>query len=430
MSLHDPLFADDRVDLDVLRQRAHNYRWAEVEEDVIPLTAADSDFPIAAEIREAMASYIASGYLSYGANHGLPSFRATVAETLARRRGIPCAPAAVFAANSAASAMFLVAKALLQPGDEVLIADPVDFLFERSVVAAGGVVRRFAINVDRGMTVDVDEVEALIGPRTRMIAICNPHNPLGRVWSREELAELAALALRHDLEILSDEVWSDVVFDGASMVSVAALSPEIAARTHTVYGFSKGYGLAGLRLGVVLCPSPAAADRLAEVSHADATAYGVSTLSQVAGAAALTRGGAWQRRFVAHLRAQRDLAVERLNAMPGVRCHAPEGTFVVFPEITGLGLDIDEAALAERIQREARVALVPGSPAFFGPGAAGHLRLSLATSRGLLNEALDRLEAWIRSERREPRAAAEITRPTRRRELVDAAPERPSPTAG
>ncbi|MEZ4381333.1 MAG: aminotransferase class I/II-fold pyridoxal phosphate-dependent enzyme [Nannocystaceae bacterium] len=410
MSALDPLFADDRVDLDVLRQRAHNYRWAEVEEDVIPLTAADSDFPIAAEIRGAMAAYIDSGYMSYGPNHGLPIFRATVAETLARRRGIPCAPAAVFAANSAASAMFLVAKALLQPGDEVLIADPVDFLFERSVVAAGGIVRRFAVDLERGMTVDVDAVEALIGPRTRMIAICNPHNPLGRVWSREELAALAELALRHDLQILSDEVWSDVVFD-APMISVAALSPEIAARTHTVYGFSKGYGLAGLRLGVVLCPSPAAAERLAEISHADATAYGVATLSQIAGVAALTRGGAWQRRFVAHLRAQRDLAVERLNAMPGVRCHAPEGTFVVFPEITGLGLELDEAALAERIREEARVAVVPGSPAFFGPGAAGHLRLSLATSRGLLTEALDRLEAWIRRERREPRSAAEICGP-------------------
>ena len=411
MSPHDPLFTDDRVDLEVLRQRAHNYRWAEVEDGVIPLTAADSDFPIADEIRTAMVDYVESGYLSYGTERGLPSFRATVVDTLARRRRIPCTADAVFAANSAASAMFLVAKALLQPGDEVLIADPVDFLFERSVVAAGGVVRRFSLDPET-LTVDLAEVEALIGPRTRMIAICNPHNPTGRVWTREELAGLAELAVRHELEILSDEVWSDIVFEEGAMVSVASLGPAIAARTHTVYGFSKGYGLAGLRLGVVLCPSPEAASRLAAVSHADATAYGVSTLSQIAGAAALSRADAWQRRFVAHLRAQRDLAVARLSAMPGLRCPCPEGTFVVFPEVTSVchELELDEAALAERIQREAKVALVPGSPAFFGPGAAGHLRLSLATSRALLTEALDRLEAWIRGEQRRPRQVEDLCR--------------------
>jgi len=403
MTVHsDPLFADECVDLDVLRQRAHNLRWAEVAADVIPLTAADSDFPVATSIRAAMSDYLGSGYLSYGTDRGLPIFRATVAETLCRRREIPCRADAVFATNSAASAMFLVATAVLDPGDEVLIADPVDFLFERSVVAAGAVVRRFPILSEGELRFDPRAIEAQIGPRTRMLSICNPHNPLGHVWTRAELEALGELALRHDLVILSDEVWSDIVYRPGAMISTASLSPEIAARTYTVYGFSKGYGLAGLRLGVVLCPSADAALRLAEVSHANETAYGVSTLSQIAGVAALERAGAWQRRFVNHLERNRDLAVARLNAMPGVSCEQPEGTFVVFPAIEGLGGEVDESVIAERIHRQARVAVVPGSPRFFGPGAAGHLRLSLATSRGLLVEALDRLDRWFRAAEKRP----------------------------
>ncbi len=396
----DPLFADTSVDLDVLRRRAHNLRWAEVADDVIPLTAADSDFPIAAPIQEAIAEYVSSGYLSYGTDRGLPEFRRAVAEFLGARRGIPCDADRVFAANSAASAMFLVAEAVLEAGDEVLIADPVDFLFERSVAAVGGVVRRFPVCAEGERRFDIRAIEALIGPRTRMLSICNPHNPLGCVWTREELAMLAELAVRHDLVILSDEVWSDIVYAPQRMIATASLGPEVASRTYTVYGFSKGYGLAGLRLGAVLCPSAEATQRLAAVSHANETAYGVSTLSQVAGAAALTGAGPWQERFVAHLQRQRDLAVERLRRLPGVHCHTPEGTFVVFPVVSAVmrSLGIDEHALADRIHKEARVALVPGSPRFFGPGAAGHLRLSLATSRGLLSEALDRLEQWCRRE--------------------------------
>lgn len=394
----DPLFADERVDLAVLRERAHNLRWAEVAEDVIPLTAADSDFPIAAEIGAAIAEHVAAGYLSYGPASGLPRFREAIARAYREGRGVTCTSEQVFATNSAASALFLAAAAVLQPGDEVLIPDPVDFLLERSVVAAGGVVRRYRLHPERGYTFDVDEIAASITPRTRMISICSPHNPLGRVWTRAELAAIADLALAHGLTILADEVWSDIVFEPAEMISIASLSPAVAAQTYTVYGFSKGYGLAGLRLGALLCPDADAASRVAVLAGARDTAYGVATLSQIAGVAALERAGGWQRRFLEHLRQNRDLALARLRAMPGVRCHRPEGTFVVFPDVSALGLD--EVVLAERLHAEARVAVVPGSPRFFGPGAAGHLRLSLATSRGLLVEALDRLEGFIQAEAR------------------------------
>lgn len=392
----DPLFAADQVDVPTLRARAFNYRWAAHPDGVIPLTAADSDFPVAGEILEALREYLRAGYLPYGPAEGLPELRAAAAHRFRDRRGIDCREDDIFVANSAASALYLVAQCTLtQPGDEALVADPCDFLFERAVSAAGGVVRRYRLGAGRGHGFDPAEIESLITPRTRLLTVCNPHNPLGRVWHRDELEALGDIAVRHDLWIMSDEVWSDIVFAPNAFTAVAALRPEIAQRTFTVYGFSKGYGLAGLRLGLVLSPNARQHRLLVETSHADDTAYGASTLSQIAGIAAFERADGWLARFVAHLQRQRDHAVMRLNQMAGVRCHRPEGTFVVFPDVSELGLDAE--AIVDALREHHGLAAVPGIPRFFGPGARGHLRLSIATSRRLLDAALDRLQSGLRA---------------------------------
>ena len=269
------------------------------------------------------------------------------------------------------------------------------------MLAAGGVVRRWPT---AGGAYDVAALEALVTPRTRLISLCNPHNPLGRVLRRDELEAIAEVALRHDLWILSDEVWSDIVYAPHAHVSMASLGADVAARTLTVFGFSKSYGLAGMRLGLLAAPDPAQRTALMALAHAGDTAFGASTVSQVAGAAALALGDDWRRRFVAHLRRRRDEAVARLNAIPGVRCALPEGTFVAFPDVSRLGVDQDE--LARRLLDDHDVAVVPGSASFFGPGAAGHLRLSFATSREILGDGLDRIEAGLRAAAHERAAAA------------------------
>jgi aspartate/methionine/tyrosine aminotransferase len=212
------------------------------------------------------------------------------------------------------------------------------------------------------------------------------------------LEEIATVALRHDLWILSDEVWSDIVFPPHEHVSIATVDDAVAARTFTVLGFSKSYGLAGMRLGLVVAPDRTSRDQLMAAAHAGDTAYGASTVSQVAGAAAYEFGGRWLRRFLAHLRRQRDYAVARLNAMADIHCETPEGTFVVFPD--GSRLAVDQDQFAERLLERHRVAVVPGSPAFFGPGAAGHVRLSLATSRRILADGLNRFERGVQATRR------------------------------
>jgi aspartate/methionine/tyrosine aminotransferase/2-polyprenyl-6-methoxyphenol hydroxylase-like FAD-dependent oxidoreductase len=398
----DALFSDDRVDVPVLRSRAYNHRWAVQRAGVIPLTAADPDFPACAQIIAAVQRHLACGYVSYGPPEGLPELRGAAACALGERHALPCTPDTLLPTDGAASAVFLAARfALARPGDEAIVPDPVDFLLERSVLAAGGVVRRWTT---AGGVYDVARLEALVTPRTRLISLCNPHNPLGRVLRRDELEAIADVALRHDLWILSDEVWSDIVYAPHAHVSMASLGADVAARTLTVFGFSKSHGLAGMRLGLLAAASPQQRTRLMALAHAGDTAFGASTISQVAGTAALELGDDWRRRFVQHLRRRRDQTVARLDAIPGVRCAVPQGTFVAFPDIARLGVDQDE--LARRLLDDHDVAVVPGSASFFGPGAAGHLRLSFATSRAILAEGLDRVEAGLLAAAREERAAA------------------------
>jgi DNA-binding transcriptional MocR family regulator len=172
----DPLFADDVVDLATLRQRAYNYRWAVQPPGVIPLTAADPDFPVCEEIIAAVQRHLGAGYVPYGPPEGLPGIRHVATETLRRRHGLSCGPDTLFPTDGAASAVFLAARlALPVAGDEAIIPDPVDFLLERSVRAAGGVVRRWPTAGGRH---DAAQLEALVTPRTRLISLCNPHNPL------------------------------------------------------------------------------------------------------------------------------------------------------------------------------------------------------------------------------------------------------------
>jgi aspartate/methionine/tyrosine aminotransferase len=409
MSVQPPDAPHHEPDFEALRERAFNLRWATVAPDVIPLTAADPDLPVAREVTGAIADYIARPHLSYGPACGLPPFREAVARHFAREKSAPGVDAArVIATNSAASAITLVARHLLTAGDEVVVQDPVDFLVAESARRAGAVIRRWeptpggsgggsgaAGGSRRRFT--AAGLRALLaspeGARVRLVSVCHPHNPLGSLWSAAEVAEIAVVVAAHGAALLSDEVWSDVLLDGAGFASFAGqVRPRFAP--WVVYGLSKGYGLAGLRIGAVVAPDADAAAGFAQAQGFEHTIEGVSTLSQVAATAALGHAGAWRAEFLAHCTRQRDLAIGRLAALPGVRIDdAPAATFVLFCSIEGTGLSED--VLAERIERIARVKVVPGSPRWFGPGAAGHLRLSLATTRTVLEEALDRIvRAW------------------------------------
>jgi len=387
-------FADDQVPMDVLRQRAYNLRWATLPPGTIALTAADPDFPVAVAIRERIARYAMDGVFSYGPAEGLPEFRAACARYRRDERGMDSGPERILAVDSAAAGMRHIARLVLGPGDEAIVFDPVDFLFKASVEAAGATVRLLPVDPSTGR-IALERLPELLTPRTRMLGVCNPHNPVGRVLAAGELHALGSFAVEHDLQILNDEIWSDIVHAPARFVSLPTLSDAFASRCWTVHGFSKTYGLAGLRIGYVECPDAAALDRLADDCLARTTMTGAATLSQVAATAALEEAGSWKAEWLAHLARQRDLGVELLRAMPGVAVRPPEGTYVLFPKVDCGGRALED--VCRILLEEHGVAVVPGAARWFGPGAEGHLRVVFSTSDAILREGLGRLGRGLAS---------------------------------
>jgi aminotransferase len=386
------MFQQHSIDLDILKKRAFNLRWATVPDGVIPLTAADPDFRSAPEIAEAIIRFTRDRYLSYGPPAGLPEFKESVADYFSVKRSIPALPEFIFPVDSAAFGIYLTCKAFLGTGDEAIIFDPVDFLFRYSTEAVGGVAIPFSIPPGPA-PVDFDKLESLITAKTKMICLCNPLNPTGKVFTRAELLVIGEIACKHNLIILSDEIWSDIVYTPHVYTSIASLNEEIRNQTVTVTGYSKSYGLAGLRIGAVMASNQAHFDRLFEVSLHNSTIHGANILSQVAATTALNECGYWLDDFVVHLQKMRDLCVRELNATNGFNCISPEGCYVAFSNITGTGRTSTE--IHQILLNDAKVAVVPGAKQWFGEGAEGFIRMSFATSEEILTDALYRIKNTI-----------------------------------
>ncbi|CAM4122863.1 cystathione beta-lyase [Pedobacter westerhofensis] len=388
------MFQQRSINLDILKKRAFNLRWATVPEGVIPLTAADPDFPSAPEIAEAIIRFTKDRYLSYGPPEGSSDFKEAVARYFSVKRNVKAMPEFIFPVDSAAFGIYLTCKAFLDAGEEAIIFDPVDFLFRYSVEAVGGVAVPFAIPAgDDG--IEYEKLKGLINPKTRMICLCNPLNPTGKVFTREELLRIGEIACEYNLIILSDEIWSDIVYTPYRYTSMASLSEEIAKQTVTVTGYSKSYGLAGLRIGAVMAGNQASYDRLFLASLHGSTIHGANVISQVAATAALNECDYWLDNFIAHLQKMRDLCDRELNQTNGFQCIPPQGCYVAFTNITATGKSSME--IYQLLMDQAKVAVVPGAKQWFGEGAEGFIRMSFATSEHILGEALHRIKNTVNS---------------------------------
>jgi len=272
------LFDHEQIRMELLRQRAFNLRWASVEPGVIPLTAADPDFPCAPEIADAIARYARDRYLSYAPAEGLSFFREAMAMNYNERKQVNAKPEFVIACDSAAFGIYTVCKAFLKPGDEAVVFNPVDFLFKHSVEAAGAQATLLDVPLDPNDPIDLHRLQQLITPRTKLICLCNPLNPTGKVFTRGELEQLAIIAEQNNLLILSDEIWSDIVFEPSTYISMAAI-PAAEQRTIVVTGFSKSYGLAGLRAGAILAFNQTHFECLMEASGHRSTVHGCTPVN-------------------------------------------------------------------------------------------------------------------------------------------------------
>ena len=387
-------FTNEQVNLNILKKRAYNLRWAEVDDGVIPLTAADSDFPAPKEIADALVDYIKEGYFSYTPKRGYSEFSHSIARALKDRKKEDIDPNLILPIDSAARGMHIIAGTILKPGDEALVFDPVDFLFKTSMEAAGAKVNLFPMKLREDGNIDFSDIEKYITPRTKMVGLCNPHNPLGKVYPLEDLDYLLQLSEKYGFYIMNDEVWSDIVYSDAEFNSICSLGSEKNKKTISVFGFSKSFGVAGLRIGCIYCQEAELFKKVVEASLVDTTIGGISSLSQIAGIVCLDKCYGWLDEYLEHLQSNRDYALERLNKMPGVKCNKPQATFVLFPDISEIPMKAEE--FAEFLTREEKVSIVPGGKRYFGPRSEGHVRICFATSKEVLKEGLDRMERGIK----------------------------------
>ena len=353
---------------------------------VVHLEIGEPDFDTPENIRDAAKHALDTGRTHYPPFPGIPELRAAIAADSALRRGYAPDPANVFVTVGGKGVMYYAILALVDPGDEVIVPDPGYPIYESVTRFAGGTPVAIPIRQENEFRLDPAELASLVTPRTKLIVINSPANPTGGVLTRQDLELIAAIAIEHDLVVLSDEIYSRILY-GGEHVSIAAL-PGMAERTIVLDGFSKTFAMTGWRLGYGIVPSWLAHGfgRLLINSVSGAT-----TFAQVGAVEALTGPQDAVDAMVAEFRARRDLVVDGLNAIPGITCLRPAGAFYVFPEISGTGLT--GAELADRLLNEVGVSVLAGTA--FGQVGTNHIRLSYATSRENLTEALARMRTVV-----------------------------------
>lgn len=373
------------TDKNFLSENAFNMRWANVEEGHIPLTAADWDIEASRAVREAVTAYLQFNSFPYGNNTGMDAFKKAIANHFNQRKNASVNPEEVLATNSAAKAIDDVYSFLLKEGDEILIADPVDFLLAECARRKNITIKRYQ---QRSSGIDLAELDKLISSKTKALVLCNPHNPLGYVLSKKQLETLSNWANEKRIVIISDEVWSDIVHTEEPFTSIRAVN----SKAWVVYGLSKGFGLAGLRIGAIIAPSEEQAELLSEKQGYARTIEGASTLSQIAATAAMEKGWEHTQEAVALFQKNLEHAVLAFNKSEYLNCEMPQGTFVLTVRHPS---NWNTETLCERMANEAKIHVVPGLEKWFGPGAIGSFRISLATTPEIAAEGIERICNWI-----------------------------------
>ncbi len=378
----------DSLALDTLHTRT-NAKWARYGSDILPLWVAEMDFPLATPIKDAIAAQTDCDNLGYTLSPGLPQLLPALRTRLSSRYDLKIEDEHVMQLSGTVQGLYLAAMALAGPGDEVLLLTPLYPPFRMTVEATGRVPVEVEMHLaENGYELDMDALEAAVTPATRILMLCNPHNPSGRVMRRDELEALAAFALRHNLWIVSDELHADLVLTGTHMC-IAALSEEVAQRSVTLYGPTKAFNIPGLRISFALSHNTEILKRFARIGKGIAS--GPNILGQAATAAAYRDGDAWLEETLHYLRGNRERLVERVaERLPQVRMHAPEGTYLAWLDFRATSIGDDPAAaLLER----AKIALNKGDE--YGAGGHGFVRLNFATSRAILETCIDGISAVL-----------------------------------
>ncbi len=378
----------DELTPETLR-RPTSRKWSHHPSEVLPLWIADMDFPPAEPIREALAAFVRDEHFMYATYAGIPDLYESVHDHLAKRYGWQVPTGTMQMVSGLVPGLFVAVRTLAAEGEQVLLPTPAYHPFMEAIRNTGRVEMLVPMpRTETGYELDVDALAGRLTADTRVLILCNPHNPTGRVYRREELERLAAFVLEHDLMVISDEVHADLIFEGEH-IPFASLSHEIADRTITLWAASKAFNIAGLSIGFAITQNRQLRERYYALMRGAMPMPG--GIGQTASVAALRRGAAWLEDTLRYLKRNRALVTELVaSELPAAGYLPPQGTYFAWLDLRAYGLgEAPGDALLER----ARVALNCGS--LTGPGGEGFVRLNFATSAPILEEAFRRLRAAL-----------------------------------
>lgn len=361
-------------------------------EDVISLGVGEPDFVTPWSIRESCVYGLEQGYTSYTANRGLPELREEICAHFERRHALEYDAATdVLVTVGVSEALDIAMRAILAPGDEILIPEPCYVSYQACATLAGATPVTVPAKLENEFRITPEELEPFVTSKTKAMLIGYPNNPTGAIMTREDLVKIAAFAERHDLIVISDEIYGDLTYGGLSHVCFAEL-PGMQERTIVLNGFSKAYAMTGWRIGYALGNKAIIA---AMTKIHQYTMLCAPITAQIAAVEALRHGEKYMKKMVAEYDRRRRLIYDGFTKM-GLKCFEPKGAFYIFPDISSTGYNSND--FAEKLLEAEHVALVPGTA--FGACGEGHVRCSYATSIDKIAEALTRIEHFIKNHKR------------------------------
>ena len=356
-------------------------------EDVISLGVGEPDFVTPWSIRESCVYGLEQGYTSYTANRGLLELREEICFMHKRRFELDYNPKTdVLVTVGVSEALDIAMRTILTPGDEILIPEPCYVSYKACATLAGGIPVPVPAKAENDFRITPADLEPHVSPKTKALLIGYPNNPTGAILSKEDLEAIARFAVKHDLIVISDEIYGDLTYGDAKHVCFAGL-PEMKDRTILLNGFSKAYAMTGWRIGYALS-NPDIIAAMTKIHQY--TMLCAPITAQIAAVEALRHGEKYMRKMVSEYDKRRRLIYDGLQKA-GLKCFEPKGAFYIFPDITSTGLSSEE--FAEKILMQEHVALVPGNA--FGECGEGFVRCSYATSIEQISEALLRIEHFV-----------------------------------
>ena len=360
---------------------------AQEGKDIINLGGGEPDFDTPEHIIEAGIKAIKDGKTHYVSSLGIPELRTAVSRKLYVENGLTYTPDEIMVNPGAKLGLYAAIMALVDQGDEVLVFDPSWVSYDAIIRLAGGTPVHVPLDREDNFTIRSEVISENITSRSRIIILNSPNNPTGRILTLKELEVVAAAAEKHDLFVLSDEIYEKIAYDGNKPVSFGTVDGML-ERTIVINGFSKAYAMTGWRLGYVAAKKPLMKELLKVQQHSVTCA---AAFTQYAGVAALEGPQDVIEDMVSIYDNRRRIITDGLNSLPGVSCEAPEGAFYSFPDISGTGMSSME--FTNLLLTEAGVAVTPGIA--FGECADGHVRLSFANSTKLIENAIARMNRLL-----------------------------------